>query len=228
MAQINIPLGKEAGVPYGYLEYRPEGATRLLIHIHGHGERGNGKDELNRVRVNAAPKLIDQGKFPRTDFIVISPQYSSTSSMAYHTTLYRFIRKMEAKYKPIEIYLSGLSGGAISVWKFLVNLKENNAEWMATHPGAKPLVIKSAVIIAGDGDINPKEVAEFIDTKIWVLHGEKDRIVRPDNGLKMVQTYNLMSPKVPARYTNYPFEAHSAYVWETTYKQPEIYEWMTS
>lgn len=228
MAQINIPLGKEPGVPYGYLEYRPEGATRLLVHIHGHGERGNGKDELNRVRVNAAPKLIDQGRFPRTDFIVVSPQYSSTSSMAYHTTLYRFIRKMVDKYKPTEIHIAGLSGGGISAWKFMVNLKENNAEWLATHPGAKAIVIKSVVIVAGDGDTNPSEIAEVLETKFWFLHGEVDTKVRPANGIKFVQTYNLMSPKVPARYTEYPFEAHTPYVWETTYKQPSLYEWMTS
>jgi predicted peptidase len=228
MTQINIPLGKEAGVPYGYLEYRPESATRLLVHIHGYGERGNGTTELNKVRGNAAPKLIDQGKFSRTDFIVVSPQYASTASMAYHTTLFRFIRKMIEKYKPESIHLIGLSGGGISVWKFLINLQENNTDLAITHPAAKPVVITSAVIVAGDGDPSPAEVAEIKGVKLWVLHGERDDKVKPSNGRKLVETYNLMSPAVPARYTNFPFEAHSAYVWETTYKQPEIYEFMTS
>jgi predicted peptidase len=130
------------------------------------------------------------------------------------------------KYKPESVHLIGLSGGGISVWKFLVNLQENNADLAITHPTSKPVVIKSAVIVAGDGDTNPAEVREITGVKLWVLHGETDRTVKPGNGRKLVETYNLMGPKEPARYTNYPFEAHSSYVWETTYKQPEIYEWM--
>src|SRR5277367_4760562 len=59
-----------------YLLYLPEDYNSdttkkwpLLIFLHGSGESGN---DLEKVKVNGPPKLIEQGKkFP---FIVVSPQ----------------------------------------------------------------------------------------------------------------------------------------------------------
>ncbi len=210
MTQISIPLGSETGVPYGYLAYAPVGATKILIHLHGHGERGNGKDELDRVKRNGLPKRIESGSYTRPEFIVLSPQYPEGSSMAYHTTLKRFVDKVCTKYGvPItEVYMIGLSGGANSIYNYIVN---------QTH-------VKAAVVISGGGPYSRANLA--INTKLWALHGEKDTTVKPGPGKLFVENYNNAGPRVKALYTNFPLEAHSSYVWETTYKQDEVYNWL--
>lgn len=208
--QINIPLGQEAGVPYGYLEYKPTGANRILIHLHGHGERGNGKDELYRVRRNGLPKQIDEGKYTRSEFIVLSPQYLIESSMAYHSTLNRFCQKMALKYNiPMtEIYMIGLSGGANSIYTYITN-----------H-----FHVKAAVCISGAGSY--KLAHQAIETKLWSLHGEKDTVIKYNGAKLFVDNYNKALPEVPAKFTLFPFEGHTAYCWETTYAQNDIYNWM--
>lgn len=208
--QINIPLGQEAGVPYGYLEYKPTGANRILIHLHGHGERGNGKDELYRVRRNGLPKQIDEGKYTRSEFIVLSPQYLIESSMAYHSTLNRFCQKMALKYNiPMtEIYMIGLSGGANSIFNYIVNYSH----------------IKAAVAISGGGPYSKANLA--ISTRLWALHGENDAVINPLNSKRFVDNYNLANPRERAIFTLFPFEGHSSYVWEKTYAQSKVYDWL--
>lgn len=201
-----IPLGTEKGVPYGYAEYSPPGATKLLVSMHGHGARGNGKSELYKVLKEGAAKRIAAGTFNRTEFVVVSPQYASTSGYPYPGTLNNFINLMMDKYPVDEIHLIGLSGGGIGVLNYI-----------ASYP------VTSAVAIAASG---PSKIGIATKTPIWLFHGDSDTKVKTSESIEFANAYNVASPLVRAKLTLFPFEGHSAYVWDTVYKQDKVYDWM--
>ncbi len=224
MTNTSIQLGTEAGVPYGYIvaDYRPEGATKLLVSLHGFGERGNGTTELSRVAKVGAAKLIAAGSWKRREFVVVSPQLKAGSTQFYHTTLHSFILAMCKKYNisPSQVYLMGMSGGANSIFAYLLNYKANNA----LDPSKPQIKVVAATCIAGT--VVASKGSQVIDTKLYVTHGEKDEIMSYVDAKGFVDTYNAANPAKKAVFKLFPFEAHVPYVWDTTYKQQEIYDFM--
>jgi len=170
--QIEVPLLKPC--PYGYLEYIPQCVTvtencqtvyrcpdKLLISLDGYGERGNGTTELYKVANAGVAKLIKDGVWKRTEFIVISPQLSLSYNMYSPKTLNVFINQMAFKYNidTTEVYLAGLSGGANSIYAYITNYKG----------------IRAAVAISGAG--NYKLATQSIPTRLWEFHGDADTTV---------------------------------------------------
>lgn len=212
MTTEKVPLGSEKGSAYGYWVTKPEGATKLLIFIHGHGERGNGSSvELDRVSRIGIQKLIYQGKWTRKEFIVISPQYPTTADKMYHTTLNTFILQMCAKYliSKDEVYLVGISGGANTLFNYLVNYSA-----------------KAAVLISGAGSY--KLATQARDTKIWAVHGEDDTLIKYTNAKLFVDNYNkdLPAGKSKALFTLIPLYGHESGVWDKACANDKFYDWM--
>jgi predicted peptidase len=206
---IYVPLGTTAGEPYGYVYYKPDGATKLLISLHGFGERGNGKDELYKVENVGAAKLVKDKLWTRSEFVVVSPQYSLTSTGAYHKTLHSFILQQCKKHSidTTEVYLIGLSGGANSIYGYIV----------------QPYSVKAAVVISGAGSYTKAYLARC---KLWALHGEKDDVINYSGAKLFVDNYNKVPRTSPGKFTLFPFAGHIPYVWETSYRQNDIYDWM--
>lgn len=206
--QIEIPFLKPC--PYGYLEYIPkcEYVTEncnviykcpkaLLISLDGFGERGNGTTELYKVANAGVARLIRDGQWKRSEFIVISPQLFTGQNMYSHKTLNAFIKCMIAKY-PVdttEIYLVGLSGGANSIYPYI-----------ATYTG-----IRGAVAIAGYGASKFGPLANANNTKIWEFHGEDDTTVPYSMGFHKAYVLSEIIPTDNAKFTGWADVAHTGW-----------------
>lgn len=225
MAQINIPLGKEPGVPYGYMAFTPDGYTDIGFNIHGWGERGNGTTELNLVDNVGVARAIAEGKYPGGSTIAwLSPQYPKTAEMMYHKTLYNYIRSMCTKYKvPTDrVHLYGLSGGGNTANSFMINLEANNA----LYPNLPPIKVKSVVMIACGPSYSKASL--FINTKVWLIIGDSDGRFKWQSSKLFIDNYNAANPKAPGRFTLMPFMDHEGPVWNNPAKNKEVIEWMTS
>lgn len=209
MTQISIPLGKEAGVPYGYVAYETPIPKWLVISLHGQGEIGDGKADLYRVLNIGAAEWLNKGlELPGR--VVVSPQ-CPTKGGFYYATLHKFRLAMCAKYSinPENVSFLGISQGAHSVLDYIIRYPAH-----------------AAVAIAGWG--TPGFAYKAINTKLWCFHGSRDTTVLPKGSIEFVNAYNAAKPPIPARLDIFPFETHSNYVWDMVCKQLEVYEFLTN
>lgn len=212
--QIQIPL--QSPCPFGYLEYRPacESVTEncqtiykcpaaLLINLTGWGERGNGITDLSRVANAGVSKLIKDGNWNRTDFIVVSPQLFTGQKMYSPAALKVFIDQMRFKYQIKDVYMVGLSAGANSIYSYILQYDD----------------VKAVICIAGAGAY--KQAYKAVNTRLWAFHGENDDQVPAGPDRLFVKNYNYtydtmqVKPAERARLTYYPGVGH--YGWQQTY-----------
>lgn len=196
----DVNLGYQLYIPDNYVTSNPS-PWPLVLFLHGSGERGN---DLNKVPVNGPPKLAKEGKsFP---FILVSPQcpegkwWNSDDLMA-------LVKDIESKYRVDEnrVYVTGLSMGGYGTWDLI-----------SKYPG----VFAAAVPVCGGGD--PRMVRFAAGTPVWAFHGEKDKIVNPQESKDLVDA--LQKAGGTAKLTLYPDAGHDS--WTETYNNPEVYEWL--
>jgi predicted peptidase len=183
----------------------PDQKWPLILFLHGAGERG---DDLEVVKRNGPPMLIEQGKeFP---FIIASPQCPknvSWSNPYLILTLNALIDELVATH-PIDedrIYLTGLSMGGFGTWSLA-----------STYPD------RFAAIAPVCGGGNRMEVRRLADKPIWVFHGAKDKVVPISNSQEMVDALKKKGSS-SVKFTVYPETGHNS--WVEAYENPELYEW---
>lgn len=161
--QTAIPLGTSAA-PYGYYEYLPEGYPAdldkkwpVVVFLHGSGEQGDGKTELNWVLRNGPPANIDNGtEYP---FICISPQSPTWWDDSNIDKLIEFV-KSKYRVDRKRIYLTGISMGGGGTWSYAV-----------AHPE------KLAAIIPVCGAGSPIMEQKLVNLPVWALHSWGDLTV---------------------------------------------------
>lgn len=199
------PLGT-----YPYYEYKPDSAKYLLFFVHGHGERGNGSaTELPRVLNIGIPKLIKNGNWKRQEFIVIAPQYKVTSAYLYPPTFHSFI-KAACKYYKIDstnVFLVGISGGGISVNKYINQYSH----------------VRACLSISGSFDFFK---ANATNTRLWAVHGEDDTQIPYASALNFITAYNKSQPKYFARLELIPNYGHEPGVWDRACSRDKYFQWM--
>ncbi len=184
--------------PNGFWEYLPPAwdgklPMPLMIFWHGIGENGNGTTDLGKVPANGPPALIKANKWPGTrPFIVLSPQHSGGGCPSANE-IDAFITWAIANY-PVnakQIYLTGLSCGAIGSWQYLGQFKAK--------------VVAASVLVCGDpGNPNDswsawgKQQCGLGDLAIWSFHGDKDPTV-PYAGDEATMQKLLACPSPPRR-----------------------------
>ena len=172
-----------------------------MLYLHGSGERG---DNLNLLKKNGLPKLIEAGKsFP---FILLAPQ-CPTGQAGEASSLNLLLDEIEEKYKidRDRIYLTGLSMGGYGAWTLVIQSPERFA---------------AAVPISGGGE--PDDAARIAHIPIWVFHGAKDPIVPIRESQEMVDALKKKGSNV--KFTIYPEGKHNA--WTQAYNTPELYTWL--
>ncbi|NUY79998.1 prolyl oligopeptidase family serine peptidase [Flavobacterium sp. MAH-1] len=193
-----------------YLLYLPDGYDSdknrnwpLMIFLHGSGESG---DDLNKVKVNGPPKLIDQGKkFP---MIVVSPQAPQAEGFK-PDIIRKMLNDLKSKYRidTDRIYLTGLSMGGYGTWKIAQEFPE---EFAAIAP------------VCGGGD--PSMNYRLRHIPVWCFHGAKDDVVLPSESQVMIDSLEKYSKDV--KFTLYPEANHNS--WDATYSNDSVYDWMLS
>jgi len=175
----------------------------LVIFLHGSGERGN---DLEKVKKNGPPKLVDQGKkFP---FILVSPQAGPEAGWDAET-LYHLEQYLKKEYRVNndQVYLTGLSMGGYGTWDLAMKHPE---EFAAIAP------------ICGGGDAST--AWKLRNIPIWCFHGAKDNVVplaASENMVKAAKEYNTN-----VKFTVYPNADHNS--WEASYNNDSLYAWLLS
>ncbi|WP_336518349.1 prolyl oligopeptidase family serine peptidase [Pollutibacter soli] len=191
-----------------YLLYLPDGYDSdtsrkwpMVIFLHGAGEAG---DDLNKVKKNGLPKLVESGK--KYPFILVSPQ--APPATGWQTEVLKPMLeslKKRLRADPDRIYLTGLSMGGFGTW----NLAEKYPDDFA-----------AIAPICGGGDSS--QVWKLRYTPVWCFHGAKDNDVLPRASQEMVDALRRYSSNV--KFTLYPDANHNS--WDTTYNNDSLYIWL--
>lgn len=195
----------------------------LVIFLHGAGERGedNRAQLVHGMREFARPDRRE--KYPA---FVLAPQCPSDQKWvevawdaprherpelpAPSLRLCRELMDSMLKELPIDpdrIYLTGLSMGGFGTFDAL-------ARW--------PDRFAAAIPICGGGDPRPEQVSGFREIPLWVFHGGRDNLVRPERSREMVEA--LKAAGGTPLYTEYPEAGHDS--WTATYADETVFEWL--
>jgi len=193
---------------FHYLSYVPDGYGKdrsqtwpLLLFLHGVGERGS---DLELVKINGPPKLIEAGKkFP---FVVISPQCPQDTGWE-PPALEALIDSIQRRYRidSARIYVTGLSMGGFGTW-----------ELAERHPERYAAVIP----ICGKGDTSRAD--RLRNLPVWAFHGAQDDVVPLSGSKDMIDAIKAAGGN--PRFTVYPQAGHDS--WTETYANDEIYSWL--
>jgi predicted peptidase len=201
-------LSKKVDLTLDYLLYLPPGYESqktwpLILFLHGAGERG---DDIEKVKENGLPELIEQGKkFP---FVIVSPQCPSGEAWVWKLkSLSALIDESAAQYKVDQdrIYVTGLSMGGFGTWALAAYAPERFA---------------AIIPICGGGELT--SVPRLKRLPVWAFHGAKDDIVPIERTREMVDALKKVQANV--KFTVYPELGHDS--WTATYANPEVYKWL--
>jgi dienelactone hydrolase len=192
-----------------YLLYQPPGYNEdtlkkwpLVLFLHGSGESG---DDLNKVKKNGPPELIEQGKqYPA---LVVSPQSDVPSGWDIDQ-LYKLLQQVKKKHRvdPDRVYVTGLSMGGFGAWAIAMKYPQ---EFAAIAP------------ICGGGDTTNAWKMRHIP--IWNFHGTLDKNVPIEGSINMVKAASRFNEHVS--FTIYPDKAHNS--WDTTYNTNDtVFNWL--
>jgi predicted peptidase len=172
----------------------------LILFLHGGGERG---DDIERVKVHGPLKIAAQR--PDFPFIVVAPQVAT--DMVWSTArLDALLEEVQEKYRvdPDRVYVTGLSMGGYGTWHLAMEYPH-----------------RFAAIAAISGGATPSGMCALKHLPIWVFHGAKDDVIKPDRSEELVERLKRCNGNV--RFTVYPDAGHDA--WTQTYENPELYDW---
>ncbi|MBC7934168.1 MAG: T9SS type A sorting domain-containing protein [Rhizobacter sp.] len=221
-----------------YYEYVPEGYPEpnkkypLLIFLHGLGETGPGTAaSLPAVLRNGPPKLINEGKFPKSftvnnvnyKFLVISPQFNEWPT---ENDVDNIIDYLIAHY-PVDInrvYLTGLSMGGGTVW----NYSGNDISHATRVAGIVP------VCGAGYPYQSHARTMASANLPVWATHNSIDGTVPPYYTIDYVNLINTapVPPNPLAKKTIFTVPSNNHDAWSRTYDTSfrenglNVYEWM--
>ncbi len=191
---------------FPFVEYSCENKSEkmpLIIQLHGAGERGNGREELERVDVHGFSKYL---KDVEHDCIVVMPQCPEDSFWAARVeSIVKFVEQLIKEYDADSdrVYLTGLSMGGYGTWFTAM---------------ARPDLFAAIAPVCGGG---MAWNAEVLNMPVWAFHGSADSIVSVTQSDEMVEKLKELGKDV--RYTRIEGEGHG--VWERTYDK-ELIEWL--
>jgi hypothetical protein len=220
----------------GYLEHLPpdylSNTTKnypVLIFLHGTSETGYGTPtDLNKLKVNGPPKLIEQGhnmcftvNGVEECFIVISPQLRPGVGgwwPSIQQEIFNYILYGDQNYRidKNRVYLTGLSLGGQGVY---------------IGTGETEDIFAAAAVIAGFNNGNGCTISQR-KIPVWGFHGTNDTVIPYSTGsteFNRIGWCNNPSPTAELKWTPYVGVGHNA--WDKAYttdhsvQNPNLYEW---
>ena len=194
---------------FPYIALVPEcvsSSPALLIQLHGAGERGNGKESLEKVLVHGFSKIVNDDNFK--DCILVMPQCPiDTFWVAKIESLRAFIDEMIEKFSAdtSRIYLCGLSMGGFGTWYTAM---------------AYPELFAAIAPCCGGG---MAWGASVLKMPIWTFHGLEDKIVSPNQTIEMIEKLKNCNPHF--KYNLYEGVGHNS--WELAFSET-LLQWMLS
>lgn len=177
----------------------------LIIQLHGAGERGCGKDDLDLVDVHGLTEHLTDGDYKCK---VVMPQCPKDSFWAARVeSIIRFIEQLKTEFNVDEsrIYLTGFSMGAYGTWYTAM---------------ARPDLFAAIAPVSGGG---MAWNAGVLDMPVWAFHGAEDKTVSVNQSDEMVEALKRLNKDV--KYTRFENEGHIIGKLSFT---PELIEWLLS
>ena len=174
----------------------------LLIYLHGRGGLG---DNIELMRKDTRIALIL--KHIQDKCIIIAPQCPTRAGYWHVDDLDNMLSEIIKKFAvdTKRIYLTGESMGGYGAWFWAIERPERFA---------------AVVPLCGGGD--PARAYLIKKIPIWAFHGAIDLSVPVVETRNMVDALRACGGNV--KYTEYPDKSH--FIWEETYGNPELWEWV--
>ena len=175
----------------------------LIVFLHGSGERGVN---LEMVKAHSPFTYKNLIKEP---VAILAPQCPENTWWDTQA-IYFLIKEIVQKYKIDEsrIYLTGLSMGG---WGTLKLAGEHPEMFAAVAPVCAPT---DRVMLAN--------IHNYKEMNIKIYHGGMDNVVLPENAFNFWMALHPVNPK--AELIVFPNDNHNS--WDSTYSNPEFYQWM--
>ena len=198
--------GEEWEFPFvAYLEEAKNEKVPLIVQLHGAGERGDGREELEKVDVHGFSKYLKDAEH---NCIVIMPQCPADTFWAARVeSIVKFIEHLIKEFNVDEdrVYLTGLSMGGYGTWFTAM---------------ARPDLFAAIAPVCGGG---MAWNAGVLKMPIWAFHGAADDTVTPIQTDEMVS--KLKEFNCDVTYTRIDGVGHN--VWENAYNK-DLLEWLLS
>lgn len=200
----------DGGYEFNFVIKYPEGFYRenkkfpLIVLLHGAGERGNGRDELNKVEVHGFSKIFTEEK--NYECALVMPQCEENSFWAAKVqSIMKFTEQIAENY-PIDkdrIYLTGISMGGYGTWYTAMAYPDKFAAIAPCCGGGMPWN------------------AGVLKMPVWAFHGSCDEVVAPYNSIDMVNAMKKCGyePKLTV------FEGVGHNSWDYTFDE-ELLNWL--
>ncbi len=199
---------RDAKWKFPFVEYSCDKKSQnmpLIIQLHGAGERGCGKEDLDKVDIHGFSKYLKDAEH---NCIVIMPQCPVDTFWAARVeSIVEFIEQLINEYKADEdrVYLTGLSMGGYGTWFTAM---------------ARPDLFAAIAPICGGG---MAWNADVLKMPVWAFHGADDTTVTPMQTDEMVSKLKIFDRDV--KYTRIDGVGHN--VWEYAYNK-DLMEWLLS
>ena len=174
----------------------------VILFLHGRSLSGT---DLNRVKRYGVIRAIETGK--EIPAIVIAPQVAHGAWNP--DKLLQLLEYVQNNYTTdlSKVYVCGMSLGGYGTFDFA---------------GKYPDKITAAVAICGGG--NTKDACNLTKIPLWVIHGNKDRIVPLSESKKMVKAIQTCNPDANLTFTIVKGGNHGSV--EHYFREDKIYKWM--
>ena len=203
-AELKKEIKKEQKISY-ILDY-PEnvkGKVPLMVFLHGSGERGDNLDLVKAHSPFTYKNLIPE------PVAILAPQ--CPANVWWDTeAVYYLIKEIQQKYQidDSRIMLTGLSMGG---WGTLKLAMEHPEVFSAVVPVCAPIDRLMKV-----------RSSQYKDLPMKIFHGGNDDVVSPMNSIEIYQEIKKVNKNVAL--TIFPDDNHNS--WDSTYSDPNLYQWM--
>jgi predicted peptidase len=176
----------------------------LVLFLHGKGNRVLTKEHLGFAGNCAKP-----ANYAERPCYILAPQcpdengWSGATGANLMKTLKEVVRGL-----PVDedrIYIVGYSMGAFGTFAFL---------------NEEPRMFAAGVPVAGSVDVGAARNLKRIP--LWIFHGEKDDVVKPDGSRAIAKALEKM--KAPVKYTEFPGEGHT--IFGKVGDDPAVHAWL--
>lgn len=174
----------------------------VILFLHGKSLSGTNLDRVKRYGILRA---IEKGK--EIPAIVVAPQVAHGAWNP--DKLLQLLEYIQSHYNTdlSKVYVCGMSLGGYGTFDFA---------------GKYPDKITAAVAICGGG--NPKDAYNLAKIPLWVIHGNRDRIVPLSESKKMVKAIKSCNPDADLIFTIVKGGNHGSV--EHYFREDKIYNWM--
>jgi pimeloyl-ACP methyl ester carboxylesterase len=176
----------------------------LLIYLHG-----KGNNVLNKGALAFAASCAKPANYEQNPCFILAPQCPDENGWqgATGVNLLKGIKDLQ-KNLPIDdnrLYVAGHSMGGFGTFALL---------------NEQPRMFAAGIPVSGG--VSEAASRNLRKIPLWIFHGEKDEVVKPDMDRAIAKTLEKLH--APCKYTEYPGEGHG--IIGKVSDDPEVHKWL--